>query len=139
MTSTSTGLCSLVELIGPGGVEPRTLGFGRKNGARPAARRVPFMRSGELRLLSIGSSSRITGMVFSAGKVTPLINELRARADFVILDSSPLLTLAGLVPPGTAFRRCARGRPARADQKGQSPGSAGPPEGPGRRARRGGK
>ena len=83
----------LVDLVGPGSVEPRRMGLGRKNGARPEAQQAPFV-GGELRLLPIGSSSRVTGMVFSAEKLGPLINELRARADFVIFDSSPLLTLA---------------------------------------------
>jgi Mrp family chromosome partitioning ATPase/capsular polysaccharide biosynthesis protein len=87
------GALQTIELVGPGGVEPRRVGLGRKNGARPAAQQAPFV-GGELRLLPIGTSSRNPGMVFSAEKVAPLINDLRARADFVILDSSPLLTLA---------------------------------------------
>ena len=87
------GALQLVELIGPGSVEPRRMGLGRKNGAQPVAQQAPFV-GGELRLLPIGSSSRVTGMVFSAEKVARLINDLRARADFVIFDSSPLLTLA---------------------------------------------
>ena len=35
-----------------------------------------------------------SGIAFTAEKVAPLIEELSSRADFVILDSSPLLTLA---------------------------------------------
>jgi receptor protein-tyrosine kinase len=89
------GALQNVELVEPtansGG--PRKLGLGRKNGAHPAAQRAPFV-GGELRLLPIGSSPGRSGIAFTAEKVAPLIEQLRARADFVILDSSPLLTLA---------------------------------------------
>jgi succinoglycan biosynthesis transport protein ExoP len=87
------GALQTVELVGPGSATPRRVGLGRKNGARPAAQQAAFV-GGELLLLPIGSSSGATGMVFSAEKVAPLIDALRARADFVIIDSSPLLTLA---------------------------------------------
>jgi succinoglycan biosynthesis transport protein ExoP len=86
------GVLQTIELVGPGVVEPRRLGLGRKNGARPAAQQAPFV-GGELRLLPIGTSSR-NPVVFSTEKLGSLINELRARADFVIVDSAPLLTLA---------------------------------------------
>jgi tyrosine-protein kinase len=84
-----------VELVGPtappGGA--RKLGLGRKNGDSPAGEPAPFV-GGELRLLPIGSVPGPSGIAFTAERVAPLIEQLRSRADFVILDSSPLLTLA---------------------------------------------
>jgi Mrp family chromosome partitioning ATPase len=73
--------------------QPRRLGLGRKNGARPSAGGTPLI-SGELRLLPVGSVPGHTGMAFAAEKVAPLIEKLRERAEFIIIDSSPLLTLA---------------------------------------------
>jgi polysaccharide biosynthesis transport protein len=84
-----------IELVVPSAnpAGPRRLGLGRKNGDRPAEERTPLI-SGELSLLPISNVPGHTGMAFTAEKVAPLIEKLRSRADFIILDSSPLLTLA---------------------------------------------
>jgi succinoglycan biosynthesis transport protein ExoP len=90
-----------VDLIGPnaGADGPRRLGLVRKNGDHRADRQPPAQFvSGELSVLAMGSGSRQTGIAFTAETVEPLIQKLRARADFVIFDSSPLLTLADSFP-----------------------------------------
>ena len=71
---------------------PATSGADVRQGERVRAHGQRF--GGELRLLPVGSVSGHSGIAFTAEKVAPLIAELRSRADFVILDSSPLLTLA---------------------------------------------
>ena len=84
-----------IELVGPSTnpAGPRRLGLGRKNGARPSGEVTPLI-SGELRILPVGNVPGHIGMAFTAEKVAPLIEKLRDRADFIIIDSSPLLTLA---------------------------------------------
>jgi receptor protein-tyrosine kinase len=97
-----------VDLVGPtaggggggGGVVRRvSLSLGLKNGDRAAERQVqaPFV-GGELRVLAMGTGSRHTGMAFTAERLAPLIEKLRSRANYVIFDSSPLLTLADSFP-----------------------------------------
>ena len=84
-----------VELAGPptgASVRPR-LGLGQKNGDHSPGQKAPFV-GGELLVLPAGGNSRSRGTVFSTEKMAPLIEELSSRADFVIFDSSPLLTLA---------------------------------------------
>lgn len=89
------GALRTVELAGPalapGGASK--LGLGRKNGDRSAVEPAPYV-GGELRLLPIGSVPGHSGIAFNAETVARLIEQLNSRADFVILDSSPLLTLA---------------------------------------------
>ncbi len=87
-----------VDLVGPTyGGRQRRAGLGRKNGDRAAERQAPFV-GGELRVLPMGSGSRHTGMVFPAERLALLIEKLRSRADYVIFDSPPLLTLADTFP-----------------------------------------
>lgn len=87
-----------VDFVGPianGGL--RRMGLGRKNGDPAAEEQAPFV-GGELRILAMGSGSRHRSMAFTPEKLEPLIAKLRLRADYVIFDSSPLLTLADSFP-----------------------------------------
>jgi receptor protein-tyrosine kinase len=84
----------IVELAAPTAASsPWRLSFGRKEGDGAVAQKAP-LQAGELRLLPIGGGSRQSAIAFNAERFGPLLEELRSRADFVILDSSPLLTLA---------------------------------------------
>jgi tyrosine-protein kinase len=80
----------LVEPVVGGG---RGMAFGKKNGAASTEREAPFI-GGDLRVLAMGSGSRLPGMAFTAERLARLIENLQSRADYVIFDSSPLLTLA---------------------------------------------
>jgi succinoglycan biosynthesis transport protein ExoP len=81
-----------VDLVGPavGGGARGALG---RNGAGSTDRQAPFV-GGELRVLAMGSGSHLTGRGFTPETLALLIENLQSRADYVIFDSSPLLTLA---------------------------------------------
>lgn len=88
-----------VDLVGPSNTKGglRRMGLGRRNGDRVSEGQAPFV-GGELRILAMGSGSRHTGIAFTPETLAPLIEKLRLRADYIILDSSPLLTLADSFP-----------------------------------------